>query len=112
MSKKKTTSRMSALPPKADICNATADVRFGPIAHIAGCPNVKLKSAEPLQPGAMLVCDSELAVRPIFRSGYRPSVTWQPQEEASQYLRGQRLAAQRRLQRYRSLYNLRSTRFR
>jgi hypothetical protein len=49
------------------------------------------KSAEPLQPGAMngegdllsLVCLGELAARPIFRSGYRPSVTWQPQEEAS-----------------------------
>src|SRR5262245_6408473 len=25
---------MSALPPKADICSATSDVRFGPIAYI------------------------------------------------------------------------------
>src|SRR5262249_46662785 len=27
---------MSALPPKADMCGATRDVRFGPIADIAG----------------------------------------------------------------------------
>ena len=26
---------MSALPPKADMCGATSDVRFGPIADIA-----------------------------------------------------------------------------
>jgi antibiotic biosynthesis monooxygenase (ABM) superfamily enzyme len=26
---------MSALPPKADICTAQANVRFGPIADIA-----------------------------------------------------------------------------
>jgi hypothetical protein len=26
---------MSALPPKADLCSATSDVRFGPIADIA-----------------------------------------------------------------------------
>jgi len=26
---------MSALPPKADMCVATRDVRFGPIADIA-----------------------------------------------------------------------------
>ena len=26
---------MSALPPKADMCSATRDVRFGPIADIA-----------------------------------------------------------------------------
>src|SRR5262245_13204922 len=26
---------MSALPPKADVCGATSDVRFGPIADIA-----------------------------------------------------------------------------
>jgi len=25
---------MSALPPKADMCDATSDVRFGPIAGI------------------------------------------------------------------------------
>jgi|SoiMetStandDraft_5_1073268.scaffolds.fasta_scaffold02716_4 hypothetical protein len=25
---------MSALPPKADMCSATSDVRFGPIADI------------------------------------------------------------------------------
>src|SRR5262249_51546149 len=34
---------MSALPPKADMCGATGDVRFGPIADIAGfatiCPH-------------------------------------------------------------------------
>jgi hypothetical protein len=28
---------MSALPPKADICGATRDVRFGPIAASRGC---------------------------------------------------------------------------
>jgi hypothetical protein len=28
--------RMSALPPKADMCSATRDVRFGPIADIIG----------------------------------------------------------------------------
>jgi hypothetical protein len=27
---------MSALPPKADMCGATTDVRFGPIADILG----------------------------------------------------------------------------
>ena len=27
---------MSALPPKADVCGATSDVRFGPIADIIG----------------------------------------------------------------------------
>jgi hypothetical protein len=27
---------MSALPPKADMCGATRDVRFGPIADIEG----------------------------------------------------------------------------
>jgi hypothetical protein len=27
---------MSALPPKADMCDATSDVRFGPIADIGG----------------------------------------------------------------------------
>ena len=29
-------SRMSALPPKADMCGATRDVRFVPIADIGG----------------------------------------------------------------------------
>jgi len=29
-------SRMSALPPRADMCSAVPDVRFGPIADIAG----------------------------------------------------------------------------
>jgi hypothetical protein len=28
---------MSALPPKADMCGALANVRFGPIADIADC---------------------------------------------------------------------------
>jgi hypothetical protein len=28
---------MSALPPKADMCGATSDVRFGPIADIRLC---------------------------------------------------------------------------
>jgi len=27
---------MSALPPKADMCSATRDVRFGPIADMTG----------------------------------------------------------------------------
>jgi hypothetical protein len=31
-----TQSVMSALPPKADMCDAARDVRFGPIADIAG----------------------------------------------------------------------------
>ena len=30
---------MSALPPKADMCSATRDVRFGPIADIANLLN-------------------------------------------------------------------------
>jgi hypothetical protein len=30
---------MSTLPPKADMCGATRDVRFGPIADIAVFPN-------------------------------------------------------------------------
>ena len=29
---------VSALPPKADMCSAVADVRFGPIADIASVP--------------------------------------------------------------------------
>ena len=28
---------MSALPPKADMCSANTDVRFGPTADIVGC---------------------------------------------------------------------------
>ena len=34
---------MSALPPKADMCSATRDVRFVPIADIDGLP-VRLRS--------------------------------------------------------------------
>jgi len=30
----KAPTAMSALPPKADMCGATSDVRFGPIADI------------------------------------------------------------------------------
>ena len=33
---------MSALPPKADMCGATRDVRFGPIADIASLPQAGL----------------------------------------------------------------------
>mgnify|MGYP003429530682 CR=1 FL=1 len=33
---------MSALPPKADMCGATRDVRFVPIADIATCHDLKL----------------------------------------------------------------------
>jgi hypothetical protein len=32
---------MSALPPKADMCGATRDVRFGPIADIKPWPLVR-----------------------------------------------------------------------
>jgi hypothetical protein len=31
---------MSASPPKADMCSATSDVRFGPIADIGLKPTV------------------------------------------------------------------------
>src|SRR5262245_42376220 len=31
---------MSALPPKADMCGATTDVRFGPIADISDKPKI------------------------------------------------------------------------
>src|SRR5262249_26343875 len=33
---------MSALPPKADMCGATSDVRFGPKADMAYCPKDRL----------------------------------------------------------------------
>ena len=36
---------MSALPPKADMCGAARDVRFGPIADIAGATIMTIKSA-------------------------------------------------------------------
>src|SRR5262249_11088633 len=46
-------SRMSALPPKADMCTATRDVRFGPKADIAqlfnhfiGCVEQRLRHGE------------------------------------------------------------------
>ena len=31
---------MSALPPKADMCSATRDVRFGPEADMAAGPRI------------------------------------------------------------------------
>jgi hypothetical protein len=36
---------MSALPPKADMCSATRDVRFGPKADIVSVRRVTKKSA-------------------------------------------------------------------
>jgi hypothetical protein len=33
---------MSALPPKADMCGARADVRFGPIADIGRIYSIRL----------------------------------------------------------------------
>ena len=40
---------MSALPPKADMCGATIDVRFGPKADIALNCNFRIRGA-PLRP--------------------------------------------------------------
>jgi hypothetical protein len=40
---------MSALPPKADMCGATRDVRFGPIADI--CENDLHDKERPLRGG-------------------------------------------------------------
>ena len=37
---------MSALPPKADVCGATKDVCFGPIADIAGLIDYLIGAAE------------------------------------------------------------------
>src|SRR5262245_38757602 len=34
---------MSALPPKADMCSAARDVRFGPKADIGNCSNPKMQ---------------------------------------------------------------------
>ena len=37
---------MSALPPKADMCGATRDVRFVPIADMATCRHFKAASRD------------------------------------------------------------------
>jgi hypothetical protein len=39
-------SKMSALPPKADMCGATSDVRFGPKADIRRLRLIRGPSAE------------------------------------------------------------------
>ena len=47
-------TKMSALPPKADMCSATRDVRFVPIADIASI--ILFRQDLPLQPfGLVLV---------------------------------------------------------
>jgi len=37
---------MSALPPKADMCGAARDVRFGPIADIVGEANASTNEGD------------------------------------------------------------------
>ena len=51
---------MSALPPKADMCVATRDVRFGPIADIGSSRQLRATSAVPMALGnASLYRDDE-----------------------------------------------------
>src|SRR5215469_4345935 len=49
---------MSALPPKADMCRATTDVRFGPIADIVAL----IRTLRPLARVLGMVRPSALAV--------------------------------------------------
>src|SRR5262245_16622606 len=50
---------MSALPPKADMCGATSDVRFGPEADIGKLPNWKPHLAV-VSPKSVQMCVSRV----------------------------------------------------
>src|SRR5262249_3361468 len=63
------TYRMSALPPKADICSAQGHVRFGPIADIS---HVWPLSLVALDRAATTVMASKLGNPTSFRVGLRP----------------------------------------
>jgi hypothetical protein len=61
---------MSALPPKADVCGATRDVRFGPKADICGAtahvrfaPNSDRKSGLPRKVMSALPPKGDIAER-------------------------------------------------
>jgi len=55
-----TQTGMSALPPIADMCGATRDVRFGPIADIGSSRQLRATSAVPMALGnASLYRDDE-----------------------------------------------------
>src|SRR5262249_56992611 len=65
---------MSALPPKADICSAVADVRYGPKADICSAkPHVRFS------PKADIICGRALSASrqqvqetlTVFPAGYR-----------------------------------------
>jgi hypothetical protein len=52
---------MSALTPKADMCGATRNVRFGPVADIA-------------------LIRSRRRRRPVVYAGFRGQAPWQPSD--------------------------------
>jgi hypothetical protein len=56
---------MSALPPKADMCGATRDVRYGPEADMAAGPGI-VERWERL-PASFALDDASLSL------GYQPS---------------------------------------
>src|SRR5262245_22340597 len=60
---------MSALPPKADMCGATTDVRFGPKADIS---HVWLLSPVTLDRAVTTVMAFSLGNPTSFRVGLRP----------------------------------------
>jgi hypothetical protein len=57
---------MSALPPKADMCGAAWDVRFGPIADIAAYSITS--SAKEISPEGMVMPRALAALRLITNS--------------------------------------------
>jgi hypothetical protein len=53
---------MSALPPKADMCGATRDVRFGPIADVDRRKSVRVRAL--LSVRRIIVPKRRLEIRP------------------------------------------------
>jgi hypothetical protein len=52
--------KMSALTPKADICSATRDVRFGPIADITASDSAVRSETEHAQPHGLALLRNHL----------------------------------------------------
>jgi|RhiMetdeSRZDD1v2_1073273.scaffolds.fasta_scaffold400946_2 hypothetical protein len=60
---------MSALLPKADMCGATGDVRFGPIADIA-FPNYFVIAIAPQAPFRDWLSNQPISKRPSWQREY------------------------------------------
>jgi len=69
-----TLTKMSALPPKPNMCGATRDVRFGPIADINGSIRTTLLRVLSVG-GTAIPAVSTPAFTPINRSKFKLSVS-------------------------------------